>query len=120
MLREIRSVRQNKHEAHKRWFNSSNMDLFIWCNDDNHIIKYQLTYTLLHQKKALIWQTKEGFTYARVDDETRSGNHPTSPILITDNPCDTNILLTLFIEKSGNVENEVKTFIISSIKHLTS
>jgi len=116
MFREIQAVRQNENEPHKRWFNSPKMDLFIWSNSDDKIIKYQLTYTLRPEKKALTWHEKSGLTHAQVDG-SRSGNYPASPILIADDQCDMNLLLTLFIENSAEMEHEIKTFIIDTIKH---
>ncbi len=46
---------QKKGEPKKRWFTSLGMDLFVWLNDEDEIISYQLTYNKPHDEKALTW-----------------------------------------------------------------
>lgn len=80
MLREISSVNQNSASRIKRWFTSSNMDIFIW-HDDNHCIeKFQCSYDKKAIEKAIIWSAKVGFTQLGVDSGERAGKYPLSPV----------------------------------------
>ena len=116
MLREIATVKQMNDELHKRWFNSATMNLFVWLNHDNHIITYQLTYTLDAEDKALIWDDKQGLTHSSID-ESRSGHHPASPLLIADHHYDVNKLITLFNHAAQNIEEDIKAFIVATMQN---
>ncbi len=48
MLREIEETSQKRGEPKRRWFSGSEMDLFVWLNEDDEIVSYQLTYDKPH------------------------------------------------------------------------
>ena len=53
MFREVLKVKQNPSEPRRRWFSSESMDLFVWLNDLDEVVRYQLTYNKPHYEKAL-------------------------------------------------------------------
>ena len=53
MLREIKETYQKRGEPRKRWFTSLGMDVFVWLDEEDEIISYQLTYNKPHNEKAL-------------------------------------------------------------------
>jgi len=116
MLREIRSTSQRQNEPEKRWFSSSSMDLFIWFDDEGNIVSYQLAYNKPHDEKAIVWNKKSGFEHLSVDDGTRSGKHPGSPLLVPDGIADSARLVSLLKENAGELDPSLKNFIVSGIE----
>ena len=82
MLREIRSARQNARGLIRRWFTDTDMDLFIWLNNQAPV-KFQLSYDKREAEHALDWHHAHGFTRHCIDDgEGRSARYKMSPILL--------------------------------------
>ena len=116
MLSEIKETSQKRGEPKKRWFSSSSMDLFIWLNDDEEIVSYQLTYNKPNDEKALTWSKEHGFSHLGVDDGARPGKYPASPLLVEDGVFDPSKLVTMLIENSAELEPSIKNFIVSGIE----
>ena len=116
MLREIANVKQIKGEPRRRWFSSESMDLFVWQNYLDEVVRYQLTYNKPHNEKALTWHTKTGFLHLSVDDGFNPGKHPGSPLLKADGELNAPKLLTLINNNSGDLEASIKEFIVSGVK----
>ncbi|MCP4334591.1 MAG: hypothetical protein GY785_18205 [Gammaproteobacteria bacterium] len=115
MLREIKSTSQKQNEPDKRWFSSPGMDLFIWFDDEGDIVSYQLTYDKPHNEKAIIWNQKSGFEHLSVDDGTRSGRHPGSPLLVPAGIVDSARLVSMLENNSAELDPAIKNFIVSGI-----
>ena len=117
MLREIVNVKQLKNEPRRRWFSSSSLDLFIWYDDDDSIIQFQLCYDKGPAEKALTWHHERGIMHHAVDDgENRTFRMKGSPIMINDDEFDTEDILSKFRELAGDIEYATVNFIIDNIK----
>jgi len=116
MLREIKETGQKRGEPKKRWFSNSNMDLFVWFNDDDEIISYQLTYNKPNDEKALTWSEEHGFSHLGVDDGARPGKHPASPLLVEDGVFKPSEIISMLKENSGELEPSIENFIVSGIE----
>ena len=116
MLREIKSVGQNRGEPKKRWFSSPSMDLFIWFDTDDTILSYQFTYDKPHNEKALIWNAEEGLSHLGVDDGSRSGKHPGSPLLVRDGVANPEKIISMIRINADELDPSIKNFIISGIE----
>ena len=116
MLREIKETGQRRGERKKRWFSNSNMDLFIWFDDDDEIVSYQLTYDKPNAEKALTWSAEHGFSHTGVDDGTRPGKHPGSPLLVANGAFEAAKILALLKENSGELHPSVTNFIVLGIE----
>jgi hypothetical protein len=92
------------------------MDLFIWFDDEGNIVSYQLTYNKPHDEKAIVWNEKSGFEHLSVDDGTRSGKHPGSPLLVPDGIADSAGLVSLLKKNAGGLDPSLKNFIVSGIE----
>ena len=92
------------------------MDLFIWFDDEGNIVSYQLTYDKPHNEKAVIWSQKSGFEHLSVDDGTRSGKHPGSPLLVPDGTADPAKLVSLLKDNAGELDPPLENFIVSGIE----
>lgn len=117
MLREIQDVSQKSGEPDRRWFSSTGMDLFVWVNQDEEVVSYQLTYDKPHNEKALTWKKGEGFLHFEVDDGSRPGRHPGSPLLKRDGKINAFRVVALLQQNSGDLQPFLKQFIISSIEN---
>ncbi|MCP4765060.1 MAG: hypothetical protein GY875_02200 [Gammaproteobacteria bacterium] len=91
------------------------MDLFIGFDDEGEIVSYQLTYDKPHNEKAIIWNVKSGFEHLGVDDGTRSGKHPGSPLLVPDGIVDSARLVSILEKNSAELDPAIKNFIVSGI-----
>jgi hypothetical protein len=116
MLREIRNVSRKRNEPKKRWFSSQSMDLFIWFDIDDSIVSYQLTYDKPHKEMALVWNKKDGLSHMGVDDGSRSGKHPGSPLLVQDSEANPNKIISMVRKNLAELEPSIGNFIISNIE----
>jgi len=116
MLREIKEVSQKPGEPHRRWYSGLNMDLFVWFDDSNRVVSYQLTYDKPHDEKALTWKENEGLLHLGVDDGFRPGKHPGSPLLYRDGNINASKVVSMLNKNSGDLESSIKDFIISGIE----
>jgi hypothetical protein len=117
MLREIKQVSQKSGEPRRCWFSGTSMDLFVWLNQDEEVVSYQFTYDKPHTEKALTWKKGEGFLHFDVDDGSRPGKHPGSPMLNRDGKIKASKVIELLHKNSGDLQPFLKKFIISSIEN---
>lgn len=116
MLREIRLTNQWKSEPKKRWFTSLSMDIFVWFNDDDEIISYQIAYNKPHDEKALLWSKEKGYSHLGVDDGSNPGKHPCSPLLVADGLVKPDQIVSMLKEDKGGLAPWIKNFIVSGIE----
>ena len=116
MLREIKEISQKRGEPKKRWFTSLSMDLFVWLSEEEEIISYQLTYNKPHDEKALTWNREKGFSHSGVDDGSRSGKHPGSPLLVKDGVIKPTKIISMLRKDAGDLKPWIKNFIVSGIE----
>ena len=116
MLREIKKVSQKRDEPRRRWFTSQDIDLFVWLNNHDEVVSYHLTYNRPHDEKALVWSKEKGFTHLGVDDGSRPGKHPGSPLLVQDGVINPIKIVSMIKKNSGELGPSIEDFIISGIE----
>ena len=116
MLREIKNVSKKRDEPKKRWFSSPDMDLFIWFDSDDSIVSYQFTYDKPNNEKALIWSAEEGLSHMEVDDGSRPGKHPGSPLLVADGVVKPYKIISMIQNNAGELDASIKNFIVAGIE----
>lgn len=116
MFREIKETKQRPDEPKKRWFSSLSMDLFVWLNDEDEILSYQLTYNKPHDEKALVWKRDKGYSHLGVDDGAHPGKHPGSPLLVKDGVFIPTKVISMIRNDKGEVSPWIKNFIVSGIE----
>lgn len=116
MLREIKETSQKIGAPKRRWFVDSSMDLFVWINDDDEVVSFQLTYDKPHAEKAITWSEEKGITHLGVDDGKRPGKHPGSPLLVKDGVIKPLKIVSMLSKNSGDLDPSIKNFIVSGIK----
>ena len=115
MFREISGVKQFPGEPFRRWFSCESMDLFVWTDESGEVVSYQLSYDKPYPEKALTWRVGRGFLHDDVDDGSRPGRHPASPILLADGEFDAKRVLAVFQANADQLENDLQAFIVSGI-----
>ena len=117
MLREIANVKQIKNEPRRRWFSSPTLDLFIWYDDDDAIIQFQICYDKGTAERALTWHFEKGLLHHSVDDgESRTFRMKGSPILVSDGEFDPEIIMSKFREIAGDIDYSTVNFILDNIQ----
>ena len=106
MLYEITKVRQNPGEPRRRWFTDDAMDLFVWCADDGYT-GFQLSFGKPADEHAITWRRGEDLQHTRVDDGSRPGQYPGSPLLVADGEFDRDTVLHDFLSRAEAVENGI-------------
>ncbi len=67
-MKEILKVKQDSDYCKKRWFSSSDVDLFVWLNKDNVLERFQLCYDKFMNEHAFIWSNTDGYRHYAVSD----------------------------------------------------
>jgi len=99
MLAEILKVKQTPNEPRRRWFASTSLDLFLWYDDDENIIQFQICYDK-----------------GPNDGENRTFRMKSTPIMLNNSEFDTEQIAARFEELAGNVEHKTVVFVLSHIQ----
>jgi len=116
VLREIKKTCERSNEPRRRWFTSLGIDLFIWFSEDDEVLSYHLTYNKSHDEKALTWSKEKGFSNLGVDDGSRPGKHPGSPLLVKDGVFQPDKIISMLRKDRGELKPWIKNFIVSGIE----
>jgi len=92
------------------------MDLFIWFDSDDSIVSFQFTYDKPHNEKAFIWSEAEGLSHMGVDDGSRSGKHPGSPLLVQGSVANPDKIISMIRSNLGELDPSIGSFIVSKIE----
>lgn len=116
MLREISHVSQTPGEPKKSWYTDDFFDLFVWFDEQDKIVSFQLSYGKPANEKMLTWNKRSGITHARVDDgEQQAGRQKAAPILVRDGPV-ANALTDDFRSACTQIDQRVATFVIEKLE----
>lgn len=115
MLRAISDIYVRDGEPRKVWFTCSEQDLYIWFSDENEIIKFQYSYDKPFSEKSLLWQNTGNFTHTAIDDGSRPGKHPSSPISLGSVTLDKSKVIKQLNDNGDVIPAEYLSFIIEQI-----
>lgn len=113
MLTEIPNAQQPAGEPRRRCFTDAALELFVWYDEADRIVQFQLCYDRGPAEKALTWSRVHGAVHHRVDDGSRSGRYAAkgAPILAEHEPVDMAPLLALFREHGRKLEHDLFEFV---------
>lgn len=116
MLREITPIRQNSDRVKKRWFSSSDMDLFVWFNDQVPA-RFQLSYDKPAREHAITWDIESGFSHNSVDtgEHSPGTKYKMTPILVANGEFDAASIARKFLQASQNIEESLADFIYARL-----
>jgi len=116
MLSEISHVKQIQGEPKRRWFIDEFFDLYIWFDDSNGIVGFQLSYDKKRHCRALTWWQDKGYLHDKIDDgEGRPGQHKSTPILAPDGIFDKKAIADAFVKASAGLDEGIIKFISEKI-----
>ena len=138
MLREITAVQQDANGFLKRWFTSEEFDLYVWVKRslkeqnyshttkkniaetdldsiDNKFEKFDLFYKKLNDEIAISWHQNSGFRYFKVDNESHSGKHPKSPIMVETSGVSLPDMLEKFEQELSEIDYRTASFIVEKL-----
>ena len=119
MLREINKVKQIPGELRRRWFTDEKMDLFVWIGDNDVFSGFQLSYDKPTAERAITWKRGEGYQHTRVDEGSRPGHHPGSPLLVADGTFDASRVLVEFLGNAKEIDETVVRLVEAQLKGLS-
>lgn len=116
MLKEISPIRHSSRHVKKRWYNSRDMDLFIWF-EHNEPVKFLLSYDKQQNEHAIQWQQGNGFQHFLVDDgEANPGSYKQAPILLAlINKFDAYRVARGFLNNSDELDTHIVDFIYARL-----
>jgi len=119
MLREITPSRQVPGEPRRRWFTSSNIDLFVWLSENELPSGFQLCYDKQHREHALTWTENTGFSHMAVDPgESRPARYKGAPLLVANGAVDAARILQEFRRESQAVPPEYAQMVERKLQSL--
>lgn len=116
MLREITSVAADQAEPRRRWFSDKAIELYVWYDDRDEIIQFQMCYDKGPAEKAITWTRDKGFAQHAVDDGESGVFHMKgSPILAERSHTDIAHALKLLIRHGGKLEHDLYRFLTGKL-----
>lgn len=122
MLKEIRDAQQPAGEPRRRCFSDAETDLYVWYDDQDGIVQFQLCYDKGPDEKAFTWSARRGVVHHGVDDGSQSGRFTIkgTPILTGRQPLDVAPLLSLFRARGGKLEHDLYTFVLAHLEQVAN
>jgi hypothetical protein len=116
MLMEISNTTQRPGEPRRRWFQSSEQDLYLWENESGEIVGFQLCYSKSQSERALSWKVDSGLSHYRVDDGETTGRSKNTPTLSIDHYFDREKILAQFSALAATAPQSVVDFVTKRIQ----
>ncbi len=107
MLREILSSRKIINGQSRRWFTNEMFDLFIFFNNENMLVQFQLCYDKQDNEHVISWSERSGYAHNRIDTGRDIPGRAGSPLFVSNGSCDIETLKKAFIESSLNLDNSL-------------
>lgn len=115
MLREISETRQIRGEPRRRWFNSESMDLYVWYDNEDVPLGFQLCYGKPNEERALTWFRPSSYSHMRVDTGSSSspGSGPGAgtPLLVLDGLFDSRSVAAEFERFAAGLPQDVRDLV---------
>ena len=116
MLRKVLKVKQIAGEPRRRWFASPTLDLFLWYDENDNLIQFQICYDKGPNEHALTWHYQRGLVHYAVDDgENRVFHMISTPIMTNEEEFDAEKISASFEKLAGDVEHKIVQFVLSRI-----
>jgi hypothetical protein len=111
-LRELADTRQIPGEPKRRWFTSLQLDLFIWVDEADQPVGFQLCYDKNAGEHAFTWREGRGYDHSSVDDgEDGPSIYKSTPILRANGYFNRSRVKTLFLEAAAAVPTVLREFV---------
>jgi len=114
-LREIGSVRQEDAGRRRRWFQSPDLELFVWQEADGAPVAMHLCYDRHRQERALVWDARTGFAHHVVDTGETTPQRDRTPLLRSGGTMPYFEVYARFLAASMPLDRVVRTFVLARL-----
>jgi hypothetical protein len=116
MLREISETRQIRGEPRRRWFNSDAMDLYVWYDNEDAPLGFQLCYGKPNEERALTWFRPASYSHMRVDTGGPAGGQGRgTPLLVVDGIFDPASVSAQFARLGAELPGDVQGLVAAKL-----
>ena len=117
MLYEIKNIKQYPNEPKRRWFFDHSMDLTVWFDDQEGLVRFQLCYNKTKAPFALTWSHTGGYHHNRIDDgeKNRVGKMKGIPILLKNGTFPHHEVAEAFKSNSRKIEQGISEFVYQKL-----
>lgn len=116
MLEEISEIRQIEGEPRRRWFTDPILDIYVWYDEDDNVIQFQISYDKGPGEQALTWRREDGIVHHSVDDgESGIYRMKSTPVIVADTGYDPTRIADLIKQHGGKLEHDLYEFILDRI-----
>lgn len=115
-LTEVQDVRQVPGEPRRRWFESPDFDLVVWCDAAGAPEAFQLCYDKTTAEHALTWHPRSGTEHTAVDAGEDVGlGFKRAPTLVADGQVDVHRVRQRFLEASRRLPPDIVEFVCAKL-----
>ena len=116
MLKEITEVKKVEGEPRRRWFTDTMLDLYVWYDDEDNIMQFQISYDKGPNEQALNWNRESGVANYSVDDgEGATFRMKSTPVIVADSEYDMDKVIHLVEQQGFKLEHDLFEFIIAAL-----
>jgi hypothetical protein len=116
LLQEITNLRQIEGDPRRRWFADAVLDLYVWYDDEDNVIQFQICYDKGPGEQALTWKKEQGFIHHAVDDgEGGIYRMKSTPVILEKTRYDGGRIPDLIKQHGGKLEHDLYEFILSRL-----
>lgn len=115
MLTELHLSQYDAIDIRKRWFQDSYFDLFVWQDEQERIVSFQLCYDRSGQERVISWDRERGFGHHRVDDGEASPHKNMSPVFVSDGVFSAQEVLPKFAQAGQQINPNINAFIMQKL-----
>lgn len=116
MLNEYKEVRQHAGEAFRRLFWDDYLQLYLWFDDHQRIVGFELSYDLSDDFRAFRWNPDTGVVHYRVDDGESRAMKKGIPILRQDRSAVDPSVLAELVARSESLEPEIARLVTTKLE----
>ena len=116
MLVEIPNVKQYEPNRHRRWFQNTFFDLYVWSNGAGDLLGFQLCYEKGGDQRALRFSRELGFQHEGVDQPEDKPGRSMSAIFIANGVLDADALCTRFTQDAIEIPTRIREFVIEQLE----
>lgn len=114
-LREIGSVRQENTGRRRRWFQSPDLELFVWQDSDGNPVAMHLCYDRHQHERALVWDARTGFAHHVVDTGETTPRRDRTPLLRPGGTMPYFEVYARFLAASAFLDQVVRSFVLARL-----
>jgi hypothetical protein len=118
MLKEISDLSQTTDDLKRRWFSDGNIDLYVWYDNERHIVEFQISYNKDAGERILSWSTASGITCHGVDSGTAGPyKMKASPVMTEETRKDVVLVRDLVNQSGQKLEHDLFEFILVKLEY---